>query len=1787
MIQVSRFLVITWLVGPLGWLAGGPCVQAYKLAETPINITNSNDSTVVREVERLLGKNLVHDAGEMNSMPEPHEENATNGTGMQSLAKNLEFLLLKVGQLETVVQLQQAELDAAHTEIDALKEHVGLDVQHVAMAKKRSRDPHAAGDVLKSVLHKHHRQRETRNHDPDAHKDLVTDDPEVAPAQTESPAEALLQREAQRKRSEKEEVSHHSLDASLSSKIPFVDDIADAVETVSGSGLVPADLKTAFDRVAEVDQVRFVQNTVIDTVAKATVILQGFTNGFDFRENCDLPRPSFSYRSSSPPSFVMNFGRQRCTVTLVGQTIELFDNNIGELSVPLPNPLDHLPEQIRKVAGASEEMIDRLISMSWNLLNTAHCNRGDTFHCMAKRVATYVMQFEPPLNWLPEPIKRVAAHTQEAVDRLFQMIHVLLNTAHCNRADSFHCMAKLVANHVQDFAPPMNWLPEQLHTVVNAGQEGVARLFAMVRDLLNTPHCDRGNIFHCMAKKVANYVQEFAPPLNWLPQQLHTVVNAGEEGVARLFAMIRDLLNTAHCDRNNVFHCMAKKVANYVMEFAPPMNFLPQQLHAVVNAGQEGVDRVFAMIRDLLNTDHCDRGNIFHCMAKRVAGYVMQFEPPLNYMPSPVGLLAGSDVNSIQSLVTMGNDLQNCQDFESGHDVMKCLGFKIMERVPPLNYLNKLGDTIGVYLETFAKAGTSLAMKALQGGTSLIQKASLSEFPAVGKMPVRHEQGNLVVQMHSQKRTPHPSLLQLMSEQGRQAGRQGREEDVIMPKFAPGDDAKVTNLITQFHGREANSGSCLAFAPRNKNGAQVGNHQEATKEDWTSAKKEDFVALEPWAVPCDNTWMKENWNKWQGYSFYTGEVGIEKCLQVDFSMTLQPVLAAIVGLSIEILPKDFLSVGTTVCWPTQMPGGLDLSVLRSTIKAGGHLLFSRTLRLAKRFGENTDFVKKNLGTGYQTWRSPLGIAKGESNTAFAPMSLLESNKGNKSQGESEGESEEKLKAGSWYFNADPEEVYLASIDYGDSMGEPNRTWEMRGRDALLRLQAMQEAKTKKEKESKSQEEEGQEEVIELFNFKIQTGMNNYHIQGLLDGNILELGVQMGWGPFQSPAKRIPVADFGLQFAAVLAAIPWISVETKKTAIKAMTDWAWPEEQELEKRQPADPSSMVAWFKSEDASAEWKSSVGSWQARVTRGSPTRKVETGHGAEFPVVHLAGDAHTGIDFGVIMKPDFTICSVTRYLGGTNKRILQHNNPNWLHGHWEGAVGVAFYNHNWVYQHGWGKPPTDWLVMCGNSAGAIFRGQEMRNIGEGHVEKANGDSHLYINDGHFTESSDFGVMEVIVWNRALSDGEMLTSMEYLNSKLGPLRPQPAGMSSMVAWFKSEDADSTWKSSVGGWQGRVTKGSVTKKVEGGHGATVPVTYLTGDSTAGYDFGRIMKKDYTICSVTRYVGTGRKGRILQTNSPNFLHGHYAGWVGVAYYNTWVTQHDGTSFSPLTDWLVMCGNSAGLLYRNRERKNVGIAPAAKIDGDFHVFINEGFVEHDSSEFGVMEVIAWDRELSEEEMWSNMEYLNSKLGPALQPADKASMVAWFQSGDASLSWKSSVGGWQGRVTKGSVTRQVEAGFGATFPVAYLTGDALAGYDFGRIMKKDYTICSVTRYVGDGAKGRILQNNHPNWYHGHYAGGKGVAYYGTWVSHDYQHTGLTDWQVMCGNSAGVLFRGKDRVNIGQNPAAKFDGDFHLFINEGFVEEASRFGVMEIIVWGRELSEEEMWTSMEYLNAKLSGPQ
>ena len=94
--------------------------------------------------------------------------------------------------------------------------------------------------------------------------------------------------------------------------------------------------------------------------------------------------------------------------------------------------------------------------------------------------------------------------------------------------------------------------------------------------------------------------------------------------------------------------------------------------------------------------------------------------------------------------------------------------------------------------------------------------------------------------------------------------------------------------------------------------------------------------------------------------------------------------------------------------------------------------------------------------------------------------------------------------------------------------------------------------------------------------------------------------------------------------------------------------------------------MVAWFKSEDASSAWKSAVGSWQARVTKGSVTRKgrgrtrrhisrclphrLRPPPDMDFGQHHEAGLHH-------LLRHPLRFCK-EEYRSESSR----HNHPNWL---------------------------------------------------------------------------------------------------------------------------------------------------------------------------------------------------------------------------------------------------------------------------------------------------------------------------------------------------------------------------------------------------------------------------------------------------------------------------------------------------------------------------------------------
>ena len=198
------------------------------------------------------------------------------------------------------------------------------------------------------------------------------------------------------------------------------------------------------------------------------------------------------------------------------------------------------------------------------------------------------------------------------------------------------------------------------------------------------------------------------------------------------------------------------------------------------------------------------------------------------------------------------------------------------------------------------------------------------------------------------------------------------------------------------------------------------------------------------------------------------------------------------------------------------------------------------------------------------------------------------------------------------------------------------------------------------------------------------------------------------------------------------------------------------------------------------------------------------------------------------------------------------------------------------------------------------------------------------------------------------------------------------------------------------------------------------------------------------------------------------------------------------------------------------------------------------------------------------------------------------AWFKSSMASPTWKSAVGDFRAQVVAGSVEVIAEAGHGATKSVNALSGDINSGINFGPILDAPtWTLCTLSRYAGSHRQ-KILVGGSGNFFHGHRANSRGVAYYGKWVTNDQSKGTIDDWLVMCGTNKGRRAYA-DGVNVATDDRRGNSGHKHLGINippnGGLHEARSDWRVAEVITWSRSLTGAEMKRVTEYLESAVLG--
>ena len=249
-----------------------------------------------------------------------------------------------------------------------------------------------------------------------------------------------------------------------------------------------------------------------------------------------------------------------------------------------------------------------------------------------------------------------------------------------------------------------------------------------------------------------------------------------------------------------------------------------------------------------------------------------------------------------------------------------------------------------------------------------------------------------------------------------------------------------------------------------------------------------------------------------------------------------------------------------------------------------------------------------------------------------------------------------------------------------------------------------------------------------------------------------------------------------------------------------------EEESLETRTGAVSSSLPAGAVAHFRNGGWQGTTmwtaNSWPnegsaggSATFSGTAMQDVYTGGGgllgSEVPVNALRGVTTSSIDFGNVIKREFTICSATRYsdLTPNKMRILQGEGANWLHGHHDNKAGVAYY----ASASGWKTPEAnqktpnyDWVILCASNAGDQLTlindwtsaGLISREV-VGSTTGGSGDVVLKINAGAAwsggNEKSDFEVAEVITWDRGLTAAETRAAHADLIDRLLRAPPPPA----------------------------------------------------------------------------------------------------------------------------------------------------------------------------------------------------------------------------------------------------------------------------------------------------------------------------------------------------------------------------------------------------------------------------
>lgn len=199
--------------------------------------------------------------------------------------------------------------------------------------------------------------------------------------------------------------------------------------------------------------------------------------------------------------------------------------------------------------------------------------------------------------------------------------------------------------------------------------------------------------------------------------------------------------------------------------------------------------------------------------------------------------------------------------------------------------------------------------------------------------------------------------------------------------------------------------------------------------------------------------------------------------------------------------------------------------------------------------------------------------------------------------------------------------------------------------------------------------------------------------------------------------------------------------------------------------PRQFTNLIGWFTMNSVTAtQWQDLSGAGNhATLGGGTALASVASGNGSTLISQALTGTstAHT-VQWPAAILPStgYTLFHVTRYTGGTNRRIYTAS-TNWLSGHWGGLSG-QYHQNSWVTNSTTNYYGNNWFITTDQINNVRTNGITRGTSGGTSAGQMN------INIGYPAETSTFQTVECIAYNRVLTAAEYTVIESYLASKHG-----------------------------------------------------------------------------------------------------------------------------------------------------------------------------------------------------------------------------------------------------------------------------------------------------------------------------------------------------------------------------------------------------------------------------------